>query len=203
VSTISRPTSTPSIPVPRVSANQTPTSKPSIRTLTASSERPSLEHLSRPSARALPLTTTVAPSPTPKEVLVLPSTWIPVVSLPRFGIRRTLLSGDSTEPRSLKTSRTVTLTQTVGELPLLCGPKARAIFLPHSITSVVRTPHTPPFGTQLSNLRRLPVVINISICGDWAGSVFSGSYGGTCADAVANSTNFDCTSLPFLFFFQS
>ena len=36
------------------------------------------------------------------------------------------------------------------------------------------------------------VVLNIAICGDWAGAVYNS--GGTCADAVGNSTNYDCTS---------
>ena len=33
----------------------------------------------------------------------------------------------------------------------------------------------------------------IAIRGDWAGSAYNGP--GTCADAVANSTNYDCTPL--------
>ena len=38
------------------------------------------------------------------------------------------------------------------------------------------------------------VVINITICGDWAGADFNnGNNGGTCADAVGNSTNYDGT----------
>ena len=36
------------------------------------------------------------------------------------------------------------------------------------------------------------VVINTSICGDWAGPVYNnGGFPGTCADAVANATNYD------------
>jgi hypothetical protein len=43
-----------------------------------------------------------------------------------------------------------------------------------------------------ASFQDLSLVINISICGDWAGADFNnGNNGGTCADAVANSTNYD------------
>ena len=100
--------------------------------------RVSSEPQSRLSAKALPVTTLVAPSPTLQEVLVIPSTWLPVVSTLRFGITRPSPSGDSSGPRYLKTSRAVTLTLKVGELPLLCGLAIRATSLPLSATSVVR-----------------------------------------------------------------
>jgi hypothetical protein len=132
-------TSTLSILVPRVSVGRTQTSNPSTRVQTARRTRVSSETLSRLSARALPVTMLVAPSPTSREVLVLPSTWLPVVSSLCFGIARTLRSGDSNGPRYLKTSRMMTLTLTLGELPLLCGPKTRAISLPLSVTSTVRS----------------------------------------------------------------
>jgi len=40
-----------------------------------------------------------------------------------------------------------------------------------------------------ASFSNLQLVMNISVCGDWAGAVFNS--GGTCADAVANSTNYD------------
>lgn len=41
------------------------------------------------------------------------------------------------------------------------------------------------------------VVINITICGDWAGSAYdNGGFPGTCADAVANPSNYDSTTFP-------
>jgi len=44
----------------------------------------------------------------------------------------------------------------------------------------------------------ISVIINISICGDWAGPAYANSgFPGTCSDAVANATNYDGT-LPSL-----
>ena len=42
------------------------------------------------------------------------------------------------------------------------------------------------------------MVINITICGDWAGSAYnSGGFPGTCADAVADPSNYNsATVLP-------
>ena len=134
---MTRSTSTLSIPVPMVSAGRTPMSNPSTRVRTAQRTRVSSEPLLRLNARAPPVTTPVAPSPTPKEVPVLSLTWLPVVSSPCFGMPRPFQSGDLSGPRYLKTSRTVTLTPTLGGLPLLCGLKTRAISLPLSITSTV------------------------------------------------------------------
>jgi len=38
----------------------------------------------------------------------------------------------------------------------------------------------------------LQLVINMTICGDWAGAAYNGgNFGGTCADAVSNSSNYD------------
>jgi hypothetical protein len=44
----------------------------------------------------------------------------------------------------------------------------------------------------------LLVVINISICGDWAGAAYSG--GGSCSDAVSNASNYDGVSISSLLF---
>jgi hypothetical protein len=42
-----------------------------------------------------------------------------------------------------------------------------------------------------ASFKDLSLVINITLCGDWAGADFNnGNYGGTCADAVANNTNY-------------
>jgi hypothetical protein len=44
------------------------------------------------------------------------------------------------------------------------------------------------------------VVINITICGDWAGAAYnSGGFPGTCADAVADPSNYDSTTPLSLF----
>jgi len=41
-----------------------------------------------------------------------------------------------------------------------------------------------------------PVVINITICGDWAGSAYdNGNFPGTCAEAVADPSNYDGMTL--------
>ena len=37
------------------------------------------------------------------------------------------------------------------------------------------------------------IIFDITLCGDWAGNAYSGSgCGGTCAEAVANPSNYDC-----------
>ena len=42
------------------------------------------------------------------------------------------------------------------------------------------------------------LIFDITICGDWAGSAYESSgCPGTCSEAVANKTNFDCASFPF------
>lgn len=140
-------------------------------------------------------------SPTSKEVLVIPSTWLLVVFSLCFGTIHRFPFGDSSGTRSLKTSRTVTLTLTLGELPLLSGQTSRVISLLPSVTSVVRfLDSIHPNLAELLFLLSSIVVINITICGDWAGADFNnGNYGGTCSDAVSNSKNYDCTN-PFSFF---
>jgi len=40
------------------------------------------------------------------------------------------------------------------------------------------------------------IIINISICGDWAGPAYANSgFPGTCGDAVANATNYDAAQI--------
>jgi len=40
------------------------------------------------------------------------------------------------------------------------------------------------------------IIINISICGDWAGAAYnSGGFPGSCTDAVANATNYDSAQI--------
>lgn len=47
-----------------------------------------------------------------------------------------------------------------------------------------------------ASFKDLSLVINITICGDWAGADFNnGNNGGTCADAVANSRNYDLAQI--------
>ena len=50
---------------------------------------------------------------------------------------------------------------------------------------------------ESSSLLFLLVVINITICGDWAGSAYNnGGFPGTCPDAVADPSNYDSMSFP-------
>jgi hypothetical protein len=52
---------------------------------------------------------------------------------------------------------------------------------------------SPPFLPCESEIENcVPVVINITICGDWAGSVFAADgFSGSCGDAVADPSNYD------------
>lgn len=44
------------------------------------------------------------------------------------------------------------------------------------------------------------MVINITICGDWAGPAYdNGGFPGTCADAVADPSNYDSTTFSPLY----
>ncbi|KAF9646134.1 glycoside hydrolase family 16 protein [Thelephora ganbajun] len=64
-------------------------------------------------------------------------------------------------------------------------------------------PNPDSWGTPIARLtdqscdiqnafRDMQLVINITICGDWAGSAYNnGGFPGTCADAVADSSNYD------------
>ena len=142
-STTTTPTNTLSILVPGLSVGRTPAFNPGLEARTARLTRVSSEASSQLSARALAVTTLAARSSMSKEVLVLPSTWLPVVSSPCFGITRPLQSGDSSGLRYLKTFRTVTLTLRLGELPLLCGLKTRAISPLLSVTSAVCPSRSP------------------------------------------------------------
>ena len=72
-----------------------------------------------------------APSLTSMGVPVTPSTWLAVAFSLCFGTTPGSLPGASPETRSLKTSRTVSLTLTLGELPFLLDERfVRYRFLP-------------------------------------------------------------------------
>lgn len=47
-----------------------------------------------------------------------------------------------------------------------------------------------------ASFKDLSLVINITLCGDWAGADFNnGNYGGTCTDAVANNANYEFSQI--------
>jgi hypothetical protein len=46
--------------------------------------------------------------------------------------------------------------------------------------------------------KKLRIVINTTLCGDWAGAAYPSSCPGTCADAVMNPRNFDSKTLNLL-----
>ena len=74
--------------------------------------------------------------------------------------------------------------------------------IPDDITN--QTPDPSSWGTPtaffpntecdiLSHFLAQNLIFDITICGDWAGAAYESSgCPGTCSDAVANSTNFDC-----------
>ncbi|KAF9006098.1 glycoside hydrolase family 16 protein [Cyathus striatus] len=78
--------------------------------------------------------------------------------------------------------------------------------IPADVTA--KTPNPANWGTPVafwsssscdfaSHFYEHSLVLDTTICGDWAGPAYEGSgCPGTCAEAIANSTNFKCVHIP-------
>ena len=161
-------------------------------------EQTSMEIVSALRVEAELETTLDAASKTLREVLARPLT--PAVAAYSLccGMIRNYPSGGSRVIKSLKISRTVPPIQMVGEPPSPVGLTSLVTFKTRSRTCNVRlVDFFSPNTTLKIPCFLFPVVINITICGDWAGSAYSsGGFPGTCADAVADPSNYDSATFP-------
>ena len=115
------------------------------------------------------------------------------------GMRRSYPFGCSHVKMSPRIFRMDPPTQIVGGLRSPVGLTSLAIFKTHfGICSVCLVRFVPSDAIlKTPRFLFLPVVINITICGDWAGSAYdNGGFPGTCADAVADPSNYDRTNFP-------
>ena len=86
--------------------------------------------------------------------------------------------------------------QIVGEPLSPVGRTSLVTLRMHSGICSVCLVHFVPSETTLKKPVLFLVVINITICGDWAGAVYnSEGFLGACADAVLNPSNYDSAIL--------
>ena len=95
--------------------------------------------------------------------------------------------------RSLRISKMDDPTRIVGEPPSPIGRTSLATLRVRSRICNVCPVYLFPLNARLKTAFLLvSVVINITICGDWAGGVYSSDgFPGTCADAVADPSNYN------------
>ena len=131
-----------------------------------------------------------------KEALVVHSTRLAAVFSLCAGMTLKSRSGGLRVTRFPKISRAGIQTPIIGGSPLLTGLATVVISPTRSVNTVVCS--TRPLVLSEVTERSLPapfsVVINISVCGDWAGSAYPGGTT-ACSNAVSNAANYNSTHL--------